>query len=77
MKKNTKLDENIEGEDNFIAWKYIIMLTLKENDLEAYIKEEVKGTKVDEVKTKHKKDMIKSKRIIYESIKDHLIPQLS
>ena len=32
--------------------------------------------KRDEAKAKHKKDMIKSKRIIVDSIKDHLIPQV-
>ena len=37
------------------------MLMLKENDLEGYIKEEVKETEGDEAKTKHKKDMIKVK----------------
>ena len=42
MKKITKLDENIEGEENFIAWKYKIMLILEEHGLDGYIKEEVK-----------------------------------
>ena len=53
------------------------MLILEEHDLEGYIKEEVKETKGDEEKAKHNKDMIKSKRIIANSIKDHLIPQVS
>ena len=58
------------------AWKYIIMLILEEHDLEGYIKEEVKDPQGDEAKAKQKKDMIKSKRIIDDSIKDHLIPQV-
>ena len=41
MINNTKLDENIEGDENFIAWKYRVMIILKEHDLEGYIKEEV------------------------------------
>ena len=49
------------------------MLILKENDLEGYIKEEVKEPARDEVMTKHKKDIIKSKRIIDDSIKYHQI----
>ena len=53
------------------------MLILEENDLKGYIKEEVKDTEGDETKNKQKKDMIKQKRIIYDSIKDHLIPQVS
>ena len=77
MENKTKLDENLEGVENFRAWKYRIMLILEENDLEGYIKEEVKELERDEAKTKHKKDTIKSKRIIANSIKDHLIPQVS
>ena len=42
MINTTKVDENIEGEKNFRAWKYRVMLILKEHDLEGYIKEKVK-----------------------------------
>ena len=69
MIKNTKRDEKIEGAEKFIAWKYRIMLILKENDLDKFVKEEVKEPKEVEAKTKHKKDMI-----IDDSIKDNLIP---
>ena len=41
MTKNTKLDENLEGAENFWAWKYIRMLILQENDLDKFVKEEV------------------------------------
>ena len=64
MTKNTKLDENIEGDENFKAWKYRIMLILQENDLDQFVKEEVKEPEEEEAKSKHKKDMIISKRII-------------
>ena len=53
------------------------MLILKENDLENLVKEEVSEPKGDEAKAKHKKDMVKAKRIIADSIKDHLIPHVS
>ena len=33
MTKNTKIDEKLEGADNFRAWKYQIMLILEEKDL--------------------------------------------
>ena len=36
MTNNRKLDENLEGGENFRAWKYRIMLILEENDLEDY-----------------------------------------
>ena len=77
MKKNTRLDENIEGAEKFRAWKYRIMLILQENDLDKFVKEEVKEPEEDEAKSKHKKDTIIAKRIIDDSIKDNLIPQVS
>ena len=77
MKNNTKLDEKLEGVENLITWKYRIMLILEENDLECFINEEVAEPEGDEAKAKHKKDMIKAKRIIANSIKVHLIPRVS
>ena len=53
------------------------MHILEKNDLDEYIKEEVKDPEGDEANTKHKKDIIKYKRIIIESIKDNFIPQVS
>ena len=41
MSSNTKLEEKLEGVDNFWAWKYRMLLILEENDLENYVKEEV------------------------------------
>ena len=76
MTNNTKLDENIEGVDNFRAWKYRVMLILEEHDLDGFIKEEFKEPEGEEEKSKQNKDMIKFKRIIANSIKDHLISQV-
>ena len=55
MTKNTKLDENLEGNENIRAWKYRIMLILQENDLEKFVKEEVKELEEEEAKSKHTK----------------------
>ena len=52
------------------------MLILEENDLEGFMKEEVAEPEGDEAKAKHKKDKIKAKRIIADSIKYHLIPRV-
>jgi hypothetical protein len=74
---STKLDEKLEGVDNFRAWKYRVMLILEENDLEGFIEEEVAELEGGEAKEKHRKNMAKAKRIIADSIKDHLIPHVS
>ena len=61
MTKNTKLDENLEGAEKFIAWKYRIMLILQENDLHKFVKEEVKEPKEYEAESKHNKDVMITK----------------
>ena len=41
MSHHTKLDENLEGADNFRAWNYTISPILEENELDSYINEEL------------------------------------
>ena len=74
MTSSTKLEDKLEGIENFRAWKYKIGLILQENDLDKYVKEEFLEA---EAKEKHIKDMFTAQRIIADSIKDHLIPQVS
>ena len=54
-----------------------ISLVLEENELDSYINEEVPVLEEDEAKALHKKKLVMEKRIISDSIKDHLIPQVS
>ena len=77
MTVNTKLDEKLEGVDNFWAWKYRVVLILEENSLEGFIEANILEPEGDEDKAKHKKSLVKAKRIIANSIKDHLIPHVS
>jgi hypothetical protein len=50
---------------------------LEENDLAKFIKENVSKPEEDATKAKYKKDMVRAKIIIANSIKDHLIPQVA
>jgi hypothetical protein len=61
MTSKTKLDEKLEGADNFRAWKYRVMLILEENDLEGFVQEEVEELEGDEAKAKYRKNMIKQR----------------
>ena len=76
MSSSTKLIDKLEGVDNFCAWKYRIALILEENDLAIFIKEDVPEPTDVAAKEKHQKDTVRAKRIIADSIKDHLIPQV-
>jgi hypothetical protein len=53
------------------------MFILEENDLECSIKEEVLEPEEDENKEKYKNNLVREKRSIVDSIKDHLIPHVS
>ena len=61
MTLSTKLDEKLEGADNFRAWKYRVMLILEEHDLEGFIEADIPEPKGDEAKAKHKKSFINAK----------------
>ena len=41
MAPSTNLEHNLEGIENFLAWKYRIGLILRDNGLDKYIKDEV------------------------------------
>ena len=77
MIPSTKLEDKLEGIENFQEWKYGISHILEEKYLSRYIKEEIGELEEDEVKEKNKKDLIREMRIIVDSIKDQLIPQVS
>ena len=77
MIRHTQLDDKLGEAVNFRAWKYKISLVLEENDLDKYISEEVPASEGDEARAIHKKSLVKAKRIIADSIKDHLIPHVS
>ena len=54
MTISTKLDEKLQGADNFRAWKYRVMPVLEENDLQTNIPE----PEEEEAKEKHKKSLV-------------------
>ena len=55
----------------------MISLVLEENELDTYISGKVPVPEGDEGKALHKKNLVKAKNIVADSIKDHLIPQVS
>jgi hypothetical protein len=76
MSASVKLVDKLEGVEKFRAWKYRIGLILEENDLARFVKEVPELADAAE-KAKHQNDTIRPKRIIADSIKDHLIPYVS
>ena len=77
MTPSTKLEDKLEGIENFQPWTHRNGLILRENDIDKYIKDEVPELEEDESKERHWKELIKEMRIIIDSIKDNLIPEVS
>jgi hypothetical protein len=77
MSASIKLVDKLEEMEKFCALNYRIGLVLEENDLARFVKEELPEPKDATEKAKHQKDTIRAKRIIADSIKDHLIPYVS
>jgi len=77
MSARTKLVDKLESVDNFLAWTYRIALILESNDLARFINENVPKPAYATTKAKYRKDIVRATRIIADSIKDHLIPQVA
>jgi hypothetical protein len=77
MVNTLKIEDRLEGETNFWAWKARILLLLEENDLKEYVEGVVPSPTDPQELATHKKKEVKAKRVLLESVKDHLIPHIS
>ena len=66
----------LEGSSNFYAWKTKVMNTFVEFDLEDLVTREVEEPTSNAGRTAFRKKQAKAKRIIYDSIKDSMMPLL-
>ena len=64
MTHHTEIEDNLGGADDFRAWKCKISSILEENNLDQNISVEVLEPEGDEYKDTHKKNLVKSKRIL-------------
>ena len=71
-----KTEDRLDGEANFRSWKSRVMIILEDNDLAQCVKAEVPEPNDDAGKLTYKKNMIKAKRIILESVNDHLLSNI-
>jgi hypothetical protein len=72
-----RVEDRLDGENNFRSWKHRILLILEENELLDHVKQVLPKPEEEEAKARHKKNDINAKRILTDSIKDHLIPNVS
>ena len=72
-----KVEDRLEGASNFILWKSRVLLLLEENHLLQFVKAKVPEPQAKEDKPRWRKDDAKARRILVDSIGDHLVPQIS
>jgi hypothetical protein len=77
MSTSMRVEDRLDGADNFTYWKHRIQLILEENELLDHVKKMLLEPEDEEAKAKFKKNEVKVKRILTDSIKDHLIPNVS
>jgi hypothetical protein len=76
MATGMRVEDRLEGYGNFRSWKHRLQMILDENDLLEHVTVGIPELEEEEQKTKHKKNEKKSKRIMSDSINDHLIPHI-
>jgi hypothetical protein len=62
MITNLRVEDRLDGADNFRSWKHRILLILEENELLAHVKQVLSEPEEEEVEARHKKNEIKAKR---------------
>jgi hypothetical protein len=76
MAIDMRVEDRMEGYENFRSWKHRLHMILDENDLLEHVTVGVPELEEEEQKTKHKKNEKKTKRIVSDSVKDLLIPHI-
>jgi hypothetical protein len=76
MVNTLNIEDKLEGATNFQDWKARILLLLEENDLKEYVEGLVPSPTDPQELIAHKKNEVKSKQILLDSMKDHLNPHI-
>lgn len=78
MVNGLKVEDRLEGTSNFTSWKFRVLIALEENDLLQFVEEKDLTEPEDhEEKLQFKKNVIIAKKILIDSVTDHLVPLIS
>ena len=77
MATGLRFEDKLKGASNFSTWREQITSALKENKIWEFCdKTQTPLTDPTQLATHNKKD-VKSRRIVLDGVKDHIIPHLS
>ena len=77
MAGSMKVEDRLNGANNFRAWKHRVSVILEEYDHIDFVEQDLPEPEGVEERSKFRKDRAKVRRILTESIKDNLIPYIS
>jgi hypothetical protein len=72
-----RFEDRSDGASNFMSWKARVTLLLEENDLWDLVDQVITPPTDPQQLATHKKKEVKSKRVILDAVKNHLIPHVS
>ena len=72
-----KVEDRLDGTSNFSSWKFRVLLILEENDLLKFVNENVLELEEEVEKDRWRKNDARARRILVDSVKDHLVPRIS
>ena len=68
-----RAEDRLDGSSNFNNWKARVMEILEENDIDHYVTSVVEEPSSNDRRSVYKKNQAKARRIIYDSVKKHLM----
>ena len=74
---NFRVEDRLEGAIKFNSWKAKLLYIMQENEIEYHLTNDSIESKAEAEKAKYKKDGRKAKRILMDSVKDHLIRHIA
>lgn len=77
MASAIRFEDRLEGANNYSSWKFRIMMILKENKLDSFVKENRAEPEHDPEKTVWIESNEKAMKIIVDAVRDHIVLILS
>ena len=71
-----KAEDHLDRATNFISWKSRVLI-LEENDLLKLVNEKVPEPDAEDDKSHWRKSDARARRILVDSVRDHLVSQIS
>lgn len=71
-----KVEDELDGATNFKSWKTKILFIMEEKEIDDHLNRVILEPTNDEGKHTHKKNEAKTKWILVDLVKDHLIPYI-